>query len=113
MGVMVLIFIWQPIPATGTPIGMIVFLALALLGTEALRRQTAAEFPDAQLGAATSAIRARLNTLRARGPQDEASATPTMSLAEQLERLAVLRDDGAITTQEYDAAKARLLVRPI
>lgn len=45
--IMALIFIWQPIPATGTLVGIIVFLALALLGTVLLRRQTAAEFPDA------------------------------------------------------------------
>jgi hypothetical protein len=45
--IMALIFIWQPIPATGTPVGIIVFLALAFLGTVLLRRQTAAEFPDA------------------------------------------------------------------
>jgi hypothetical protein len=44
---MALIFIWQPIPATGTPVGIIVFLALACLGTVLLRRQTAEEFPDA------------------------------------------------------------------
>jgi hypothetical protein len=45
--IMALIFIWQPIPATGTPVGIIVFLALAFLGTALLRRQTAEEFPDA------------------------------------------------------------------
>jgi hypothetical protein len=44
-GVMVLIFIWEPIPSTGTPVGIVVYLLLALLGTEALRRQTAVEFP--------------------------------------------------------------------
>jgi hypothetical protein len=44
--IMALIFIWQPIPATGTLVGIIVFLALALLGTVLLRRQTAEEFPD-------------------------------------------------------------------
>lgn len=47
-GVMVLIFIWNPIPATGKPAGIIIFLALALLGTYVLRRQTAAEFPEAR-----------------------------------------------------------------
>jgi hypothetical protein len=46
--IMALIFIWQPIPATGKPVGIIVFLALAFLGTAVLRRQTAEEFPDAQ-----------------------------------------------------------------
>lgn len=45
--ILLLIFIWQPIHAAGTPAGIIAFSALALLGTEALRRQTAAEFPPA------------------------------------------------------------------
>jgi hypothetical protein len=44
--VMVLIFIWGPIPAMHRLVGIIVFFALAMLGTEVLRRQTAAEFPD-------------------------------------------------------------------
>jgi hypothetical protein len=44
--IMVLIFIWNPIPATGKPAGIIVFLALAFLGTYVLRRQTAEEFPS-------------------------------------------------------------------
>jgi hypothetical protein len=41
--VMALIFIWQPIPATGTLVGVIVFLVLAFLGTEVLRRQVIRE----------------------------------------------------------------------
>jgi hypothetical protein len=41
--VMALIFVWQPIPATGTPAGVIVFLVLAFLGTEVLRRQVIRE----------------------------------------------------------------------
>jgi len=45
-GIMALIFIWQPIPATGKPGGIIVFLLLAYLGTYVLRRQTAEEFPE-------------------------------------------------------------------
>jgi hypothetical protein len=44
-GIMLLIFIWQPIAATGKPAGIIVFLALAFVGTYVLRRQTAEEFP--------------------------------------------------------------------
>jgi hypothetical protein len=50
---MVLIFIWQPIPATGEPLGIIVFLVLAFAGTEVLRRQVAHEFPDRGLSART------------------------------------------------------------
>lgn len=52
VSVMVLLFLWQPIPALGTPVGIVVFLCLALLGTEVLRRQTAEEFPDARAGEA-------------------------------------------------------------
>jgi len=51
--IMVVIFIWGPIPATHRPAGIIVFLALAFLGTEVLRRQTAREFPEAPAEAAT------------------------------------------------------------
>jgi hypothetical protein len=51
--VMALIFIWNPIPATGKPAGIIIFLALAFLGTYLLRRQTEEEFP-AEPGAAPS-----------------------------------------------------------
>jgi hypothetical protein len=49
-----LIFIWQPIPATGKLAGIIVFFALAMLGTYLLRRQTADEFPP-ETGAAPAA----------------------------------------------------------
>jgi hypothetical protein len=44
--IMALIFIWNPIPATGKLGGIIVFLALAFFGTYVLRRQTAEEFSD-------------------------------------------------------------------
>jgi hypothetical protein len=44
--VLVLIFIWGPIPATHRPAGIIVFSVLAMLGTAVLRQQTAREFPD-------------------------------------------------------------------
>jgi FtsH-binding integral membrane protein len=47
VAILLLVFIWQPIPATGAPVGMIVFTVLALIGTEALRRQTRLEFRTA------------------------------------------------------------------
>jgi hypothetical protein len=109
-GIMVLIFIWQPIQATGKPIGIIVFLALALVGTEALRRETAKEFPDAESGATMAAIRAHTRGLREGRQRSKASSgSSNVSLPEQLERLAALRDGGAITSDEYDSAKANLL----
>jgi hypothetical protein len=47
VAILLLIFIWQPIPATGTPVGMIVFTVLALIGTEVLRREARVEFGTA------------------------------------------------------------------
>jgi hypothetical protein len=44
---LVLVFLWQPIPATGEPVGMLVFAVLAAVGVELLRRQTVREFPGA------------------------------------------------------------------
>jgi hypothetical protein len=44
--VLLIVFIWQPIPATGKPVGMLVFVVLSAIGTEILRRQMDHEFPD-------------------------------------------------------------------
>jgi len=108
--IMLLIFIWQPIPATGTAIGIIVFLALALLGTEVLRRQIDVEFPDARSGETTAALRARVQSFRGTGQLGATAANSAAeSLPDQLEKLSTLRDNGAITPEEYDAAKANLL----
>ncbi len=108
--VMIVIFIWQPIPATGTPVGIVAFMALALLGTEMLRRQAGVEFPDARSGDGVTAMRARVDAFRETLRRRREPAPPaTASLPEQLEQLATLRDSGAITPEEYDAAKANLL----
>ena len=106
--VLVLFFIWQPIHAAGTPVGILVFAGLALLGTEVLRRQTEFEFPDSRTGDASAGIRQRVDAFR---EHRRAGAAPTdgQSLPQQLERLATLRDDGAITPDEYDTAKSSLL----
>lgn len=107
-GIMVLVFIWDPIPATGHLIGIVVFLALAMVGTEVLRRQTAVEFPDAQPGEVTAALRARWTHWRAGRGHRGGHGGPG-AVTDDLTRLAELRDRGAITQTEYDAAKERLL----
>jgi hypothetical protein len=109
LSVMVLLFLWQPIHALGTPVGIVVFLCLALLGTEVLRRQTEAEFPDAQPGDASAAARARFAAIRSRGASGRPPPGAAASLPEQLERLAALRDNGELTVTEYRQAKASLL----
>jgi hypothetical protein len=107
--VMVVIFLIDPIPATGKPIGMVTFMGLALLGTEVLRRQTAREFPDARAGSAAAAVRARVRLARERRERSKAPAPPALSESEQLERLASLRAQDSITAEEFNAAKAKVL----
>jgi hypothetical protein len=107
--IMILIFIWQPIPATGTPVGIVVFSCLAALGTEVLRRQTEVEFPDARPGDAMAAVRTRIDAYRRHRAPQPSLAPDSAPIADQLERLAALRDQGAITPGEYDKAKSTLL----
>ncbi|HUA45224.1 MAG TPA: SHOCT domain-containing protein [Solirubrobacteraceae bacterium] len=110
VGLLALLFLWNPIPATGTPAGILTFTVLALIGTEVLRRQTFVEFPEARSGAARQAMSARWASMRNRPPRAQAApagAQPTT--AEQLKQLAELRDSGELTPEEYGAAKAQLL----
>jgi hypothetical protein len=110
LGLLLLLFIWDPIPATGTPAGIITFTALALFGTFLLRRQTEREFPDARPGAATERMRRRWREMR--GGRAEPTAQPGGSgptQAEQLQQLSDLRDHGAITAGQFEAAKDQLL----
>jgi len=112
VGLLALLFIWDPIPATGTPAGILSFIVLALLGTHLLMRQTAAEFPDAESGAAMQAVRARWTAARrpsAAAARPGASAEAQPNTAEQLRQLAELRDRGELTPDEYSAAKSQLL----
>jgi Short C-terminal domain len=110
LGIMVLIFLWDPIPATGKPLGILVFTLLALLGTYVLIQQTAREFPEARSGAATQAIRTRVAGIRQRRQEPGSPHAPTgATTAEQLSQLADLRDRGAISPAEYESAKEKLL----
>jgi Short C-terminal domain len=112
LGIMFLVFVWNPIPATGKPLGILVFIVLALVGTWVLIRQTKEEFPEAHSGEATQAIRARMASVSGRRqPSGSGNAShgagPTTS--DQLTQLADLRERGAITPEEYESAKAQLL----
>src|SRR5947209_9138333 len=108
-GLMVLIFIWNPIPATGKPAGMIVFLLLALFGTEVLRRQVASECPDVQAGDQTASLRGRFHGNGQHGEIVPSASSESALVPEQLQRLATLRENGSITQAEYDSLKATLL----
>lgn len=104
LALLALLFLWDPIPATSTPAGIITFIVLALFGTEVLRVQTAREFPEARAGDTTHAVRTRMSGMRRTGSTASADTT-----ANQLSQLAQLRDNGAITAEEYATAKDQLL----
>jgi Short C-terminal domain len=109
-GLLILLFIWDPIPATSKPIGILVFTVLAFLGAYLLIQQTAVEFPEARSGAATHAIRTRMASMRERRESKRGSSAPAgPTTAEQLKQLADLRDSGAINPEEYQSAKEKLL----
>jgi hypothetical protein len=109
LAILVLIFIWQPIHATGTPAGIIVFTALALFGTFLLRRQTMEEFPEAEHGAAMAKLRARVQGLRPQARRSGPPAATAGTMPDQLRQLAEMRDRGELTGEEYQAAKDQLL----
>jgi Short C-terminal domain len=109
-----LVFIWGPIPATRNPVEMLLFTILAFVGAHVLRGQIAEEFPDAEpvsLRAAIGGYASAAGEKMGRGRATPAAVTGTsaLPLASELERLLALRDRGAITADEYEAAKRELL----
>ena len=118
---LLLVVIWGPFPSTREAIPVIGFAILIALGVDRLSRKTAREFPDAQLGDATHALRTwylarRHSTLAAVSSMRASAAAATGSgggggnthIAD-LERLANLRDRGVLTDEEFRAQKTALL----
>jgi hypothetical protein len=113
----VLLLLWAPVAAFqtwGSALGLAVVLGLGLW---LLRRRTLAEFPDADLATSGRAARERLGhawssvsgAVRNVGSGSRGAATDAGDHAGQLERLARLHDTGALSDDEFTAAKARLL----
>lgn len=91
LGVIVfLLLAWAPTPAFRKPLLALFLIALLALAVEALRRQTAREFPEATRAGARPA-----------------TTTGTDRLSE-LERLAALHDSGALNDAEFEHEKAQL-----
>ncbi len=105
--VLALVFIWGPIQATRNPPTILLFIVLAFVGAYVFAHQIAAEFPDAHpvpIGVALRdyrhALRERVAHMRSHPAKDAGPST-----AAELERLAALHDRGAISDEEYAAAK--------
>jgi hypothetical protein len=113
-----LVFIWGPIPSTRNPLTMLLYTILAFVGAFVLREQIAEEFPDAPSVSARAALRQYAQTMGERIARARAAASPAAaaagppSKAAELERLVALLDRGAITAEEYAAAKRELLGLP-
>jgi hypothetical protein len=86
-----LVLIWGPIRATRNLVGIVVLVGLAALGLWAFRRVTLTEFPEATWTGWR---------LRRPGGDDRVA---------QLERLAALHEQGALSEKEFEAEKAALL----
>ena len=104
MGLAVLLVaLYQP---PGTPrrtIGLVLLVIVALVGFEALRRQSVQENPDA-----TEGVWAGITGLRGQSRGRRAQSDPNVRL-EQLERLTALHDRGGLSDSEYEREKALVL----
>jgi hypothetical protein len=97
--------LWAPVVAFQKPIGLILLAVLMVVGTEALRRQTAAEFPDVTF-ADGLADRMRASVPGRTGAA-QAPARPTK--IDTIERLSSLKEKGALSEEEFESAKAEVL----
>ena len=106
-GVLLLVVLWGPLPAFRNIWWILVFAVLLALGVTMLRRQTAVEFPGIQHGQAQKDSSPLAATVGASGTH----GTPAGSAGrvQTLERLVALRDNGAITNDEYQAEKTLVM----
>ena len=95
-----LLILWGPTHALRTWWGVLLFAALIAAGVAALRRQTRVEVVAAEDADLTASLLERLPTRRAGSP------------AEEIARLADLRDEGVISDDEFARAKRLALSSP-
>jgi hypothetical protein len=100
-----------PIAAFRKPFGILLFAVLFAVGTEVLRRQTLREFPHGESGKIGERIRERLRRRAAPPTAPAPSVSAQAGQLDQLERLAALRREGALTDEEFAAQKAHLLAQ--
>jgi hypothetical protein len=108
-----LVIVWGPIPATRKVVPVLILIGLVVLGVQALRRQTAEEFPEASAGATRASVQAAASHAQhavfGAGSGAAAKSTVTTRRVDELERLARLHDTGALTDDEYATEKTVVL----
>ena len=113
---LLLLFWWDPVIATHRLVPSLLLIVFAVLGTEMLRRQVIREFPDhvttGSPAGVAQGIATRMRETR-EGRVATAGATTAAAAGDprvgEIERLAGLRDSGALTDEEFAAEKARIL----
>lgn len=111
--VVLLLVAWGPTPAFRQVIGALLLIGLLALGLEALRRQTAREFPDARREDSFPRLREWARGIGRRAPRAPAPAAGPTEAADarldRLERLGRLRDEGLLDAAEYQQEKTKVL----
>jgi hypothetical protein len=108
LGVAGLIWLLDAVGSTRALLVRLALLVAAGVGVYELRRTTIAEFPGATLGEMPARMRLRLRALRRRRVPAAPALDPEDRRLERLERLAALRERGALTDAEFEAEKAAL-----
>jgi Short C-terminal domain len=107
-----LLFWWDPVVATHRLVPSLLLVAFAAIGVEMLRRQVIREFPGHVTTGSPAGIAQALAERMREGRERRIAQTPAAARDERLgdiERLAGLRDSGALTEEEFAAEKARIL----
>lgn len=121
--VVLLVIAWGPIPSTQKPLPVLLLIVLVIVGVEALRRQTAVEYPGASVDATRASLRAgwtrageevrgwggRLREGRGGGGAPAVGNGSAEDRLAQLERLAALHDRGVLTDEEFASEKTTVL----
>jgi hypothetical protein len=114
LGFVALVVLWGPTVQTRELLDVVILTAIAAIGVEALRRQTAREFPVAEAGASAAGISSLVGRLRGRAAEEpDGGRGPSEAhggkQVDGLERLAGLHASGSLTDEEFAVAKAQLL----
>jgi len=109
-GIVVLVLVaWAPTPAFRQVILALLLIGLLALGLEALRRQTAREFPDARREDSFQRLREWVRGIGRRGPRAPAAPAAPDARLDELERLGRMRETGLLDAAEFQREKARVL----
>jgi hypothetical protein len=116
-GLVILVLVaWAPTPAFRQPILALLLIGLLALGLEALRRQTAREYPDARREDSFPRLREWVRGIGRRAPAAPAQVAPAAGPSaasdprlDELERLGRLREDGLLDAAEFQREKTRVL----